>query len=168
MSKNSDKYIVYKNYEDLILGFKTPANLGRRNGDVKMKSYLNQSNKFSTIGHRINSQISEEFGCTDAEYFSLFKMTEVYLDDPVYWDKYINDLLFFNYSNNPDGIECPVHLINWHETEVYDYFYPYDSPNLNEMRNQFEEDGEFQKKINELIKIINKGRIKGLKNWSSN
>ncbi len=36
---------------------------------------LNQSNKFSTIGHRINSQISEEFGCTDAEYFSLFKMT---------------------------------------------------------------------------------------------
>ena len=102
------------------------------------------------------------------EYFSLFKMTEVYLDDPVYWDKYINDLLFFHYSNNPDGIECPVHLISWHETEVYDYFYPYDSPNLNEMRNQFEEDGEFQKKINELIKIINKGRIKGLKNWSSN
>jgi len=36
------------------------------------------------------------------------------------------------------------------------------------MRSEFEEDGEFQKKINELIKIINKGRIKGLKNWRAN
>ena len=107
MSKNSDKYIVYKNYEDLILGFKTPANLGMPNGDVKMESYLNQSNKFSTIGHRINSQISEEFGCTDAEYFSLFKMTEVYLDDPVYWDKYINDLL--SGLGSPFNFILPMH-----------------------------------------------------------
>ncbi len=168
MSKNNGKYQIYKNYEDLILGFKTPANLHKANEDVKMKSYLNQYNKFTNTAHRINTQISQELGCTDAEYFSLFKMTEVYFDDPDYWNKYIYDILSIHYSNDPDGIQCPVHLINWHETEVYDYFYPYESPNLNEMRYEFEQDSEYQKKRNELIKIINKGRIKGLKNWESN
>ena len=149
------------------IGFRTPQiEISRFNSskENRKKSYLYQIKKYEKTPHAYDSQISYGFGCSDAEYISLFKMTKKYNENINYWDKYIKKIIKENYYNYYSNFGCcPVHKISWIDSEFFESFFPNSAPDLEKMLKKFRANKNYISNLNQVIILINKSIINGLK-----
>tara|TARA_Y100000996_G_C22367063_1_gene579420 strand:+ start:129 stop:656 length:528 start_codon:yes stop_codon:yes gene_type:complete len=149
------------------IGFSTPTldlSVINSTEEEKRGSYLSQIKKYSRSSHMFDSQISFGYGCTDAEFISLFKMTKEYSKDKTGWDRYIKKTINESYSNYPDGLGCcPVHKILWIETKIFGSFFPNHAPDLEKMLLKHRSNRKYINTLNNIIVLINNSRISSLR-----